>query len=863
MIRANIISQFEARNFKLKEIVQYYQDNDSIFSLFFIYNDLCLILDVNICNYCNKIFSYSDYTNKQNEYMFNYNQCYRFYIENESDIEEAIVTFFTLIREDTYLEINENYRYVNRNESHPDNTPLESFFEECFEEVYGTDSKRYLEKEYPLIDIYGNNIFVDYVVEKKGDKKIAVEENGLQYHHPQLIGVDKYKKQLDKQNSLVHYNFTIFRWSLEHLKFKDKVCESIRKYFGEKDNFIDKTDINVTRKYQLYEHQNITLKEIDLARKEGVSSFLIVLPTATGKSRIIEEDINRLLFEDINYRFLIMVPTIRIKEDWINRIKELLKQSKYQLTYGDDKDCQFFITTYISAYKYVNILPTNYFDYIVIDEAHHAVAPTVRKTIQYFNPKFLVGLTATPQRLDKKRLEDIFGTYKEKISLQEAIEKNIISPIRAYRIESNINLSEVRFNGKDYYNTDLEKLISVESRNELIAKVLKRYFVDSSMPYKQGIIFCVNISHTKRMEKILNSYGISAKAVNGIDPNSQKYIEEYNNQKIQFLCACNLLSEGWDSPQTSILVMARPTLSKVLYLQQLGRGLRKHHDKECLYVIDVVDQYGAFNAPWSVHGIFNNPYYIPFGDILNRQVNSNEMLIIEGLVEEPIAIREIDIFTFEQKYQDYLSLEQLARELFVSTGTVRNWLNKKEVIADVELQFGNRKIQMFKPERVNEIRNLKGLKEHNEDTIKEDFWEFIEEKSYTFSFKMVFLLAFLKSIDANGNAKIDDILKLYRRFYLERIENSVKVDRPNCIYTKEFLNDTKALKQNMLDNPFEKFERKRFIYYCKDLSEIGFNVYLWDKLTYDDLIKLKQTMKQHLNEYYQNYDGLLNIDYLL
>lgn len=73
-------------------------------------------------------------------------------------------------------------------------------------------------------------------------------------------------------------------------------------------------------------------------------------------------------------------------------------------------------------------------------------------------------------------------------------------------------------------------------------------------------------------------------------------------------------------------------MSKVLYLQQLGRGLRKYEGKECLYVIDVVDQYGALNVPWSVHSIFNNPYYVPFGDILGRNISSDEMTIIEGLV---------------------------------------------------------------------------------------------------------------------------------------------------------------------------------------------------------------------------------------
>lgn len=230
---------------------------------------------------------------------------------------------------------------------------------------------------------------------------------------------------------------------------------------------------------------------------------------------------------------------------------------------------------------------------------------------------------------------------------------------------------------------------------------------------------------------------------------------------------------------------------------------------------------------------------------------------------EPLAIREIDIFTFEEKYKGYLSVEQLARELFASNSSVYNWLRKKEIFPDLEFKCGSETIRMFKPERVEEIRKLKNLKEHSHETIKDDFFEFLNEKSYTFSFKMVFLLAFLKNLDKNGNAKIDNVLKLYKRFYKDRLNYNLKVDRENCIYTHEYLENHNALKQSMLSNPFEKFERKRFILHCKELSEIGFNSNLWNKLTKEDIKRIKDMMYAHLQEYYQNLDGLLNIDYLL
>lgn len=114
----------------------------------------------------------------------------------------------------------------------------------------------------------------------------------------------------------------------------------------------------------------------------------------------------------------------------------------------------------------------------MIDEAHHAVAPMLKRVIQYFTPEFMVGLTATDQRPDRKKLESIFGSYKTSLSLIDAMEKGIVARANVYRLETNIDLSHVRFNGKDYVNADLEKSIRVNSRNELIVQVLKDYFCD-------------------------------------------------------------------------------------------------------------------------------------------------------------------------------------------------------------------------------------------------------------------------------------------------------------------------------------------------------------------------------------------------
>ena len=501
-------------------------------------------------------------------------------------------------------------------------------------------------------------------------------------------------------------------------------------------------------------------------------------------------------------------------------------------------------------------LSSDYYNYLVVDEAHHAVAPILKRVIQYYNTDFTIGLTATDQRPDKKKLETVFGTYSTSLSLKEAMEKGIVAKANVYRIETNIDLSKVRFNGKDYVNADLEKRIRVTSRNELIVDVLKEYFTTGEASLRQGVIFCVNVSHANEMARLLNKAGIVASSYTGQTKKPESVMEDFKNKKIRFLCTCNMISEGWDYPELGILVMARPTLSKVLYLQQIGRGLRKTDIKKNVIVIDVVDEYGAMIKACNMHTIFANPYYVPFGDITKMDYAPGDMLVIDGIEERIERITEVDINTFEDKYGDYLSQEQLAREYFVNTGTVTSWIKKGKIKPSVEYKFGSKSLYLFSPDDVEKYRNELGIKEHNNNTIKQDFFEFLEERDYSLSYKMPFLLAFIKNVNTIGDAKIDDVLNDYIAFYQDRIDRGLQVDRGTCPYNETMLQDRKAICRNMLTNPFEKFERKRFLYYSKDLSIIAMNHALYSKMNKEDWDRVKSQMQEDLQHYYSDMGGI-------
>ena len=818
-------------NYVLRETVTYPNGGVSRF-----YDDGVdmVIIDDEICS-CRdgeQIFPYTLITDKQNHYMKIYRRVFRFLGFDPETIEKCL--------QRSRQEVLHSTKNISERGEHADSSPLELLFEQNFTDVYGMRALKYLQKEYRISDEDGNNYFLDYLIDT-ADSRVAIEENGIHYHHPQLIGIEGYRKQLRKQNTCALWGLKLYRFSTEDCRFKDRIEDDIRSYLGKDTGRFREAGLLLERKTELYEHQEISLAQIEERRKKGIRAFLIVLPTAAGKSRIVEEDIQKFAAGKEQFRALILAPNTNIIADWKERIDKDLQPLQDRID----------IKTYSYAVRHYHEKTRDYYSYIVVDEAHHAVAPMLKRVIQYYAPEFLVGLTATDQRPDKKRLEEIFGNYTTELSLKDAMEKGVVARANVYRIETNIDLSHVRFNGKDYVNADLEKSVRVTSRNELIANVLKDYFTEGDAGKRQGIIFCINKEHTKEMARLLNAAGISAQDYSGDTKHPEKVMQEFKEHKIRFLCACDMISEGWDYPELGILVMARPTLSKVLYLQQIGRGLRRTSIKKNVFVIDVVDEYGAMVRPCSMHAIFGNSLYVPFGDITRQDYLPGQMIEIDGITERVERIVEVDIHTFEEKYGDYYSQEQLAREYFVNTGTITSWIRKGKITPTVEFPFGSKKISLFSPEDVEKYRKELNIQEHNDDTIRDDFFAFLEERDYSLSYKMPFLLAFIDHMDTIGDAKIEDVLTDYIAFYQDRIDKGLPVDRPSCPYNDETLKDRKMIKSSMLTNPFEKFERKRFMYYSKDLGVISLNHALLAKMSGEDWERVKRQMREDLETSYE------------
>ena len=819
--------------------------------------DTYLIIDTVICSLND--YPYVAYTSRQNELMAKHCQVFRFLFDQTTSIQQIKEDIFIFLNGDSDPEQIKRFG-GNRAEQEPDPTLPEATFEDCFLEAFGDRARMGLHREFAYIDMEGITRYIDYALFATS-AKFAIELNGECFHHPAVIGPKRYRSQLFKQNSLVADGFKVYRWSLNGMRDRERFILEITRFMEDSQPFVDKPVFKLSRRVDtLYDHQLESLEQLSAARKNGRNTLLLVLPTGTGKTEIFIEDIVRLKEQDPGMKALVIVPTRKLREQTLARLQLRLPphlQGRTSVDVLNGNSADFLVQTAAYLHRHYYKIPADRFDYIVVDEAHHAAAHGLRNVLEHFSPTHLLGVTATPDRFDQQSLEKIFGEYEPQLSLEDAIRQGLVPPVRCYRIQSNIDLSEVRFNGREFVKSDLQTTLLVPSRDQLVADVLKKYF-DGEFENKQGVVFCVDIKHAKRMANLLKAAGINAAAVDGRDrKNADMAQVSYTSGKIRFLCACDLLTEGWDAPHTSILVMARPTFSKVLYTQQLGRGLRNFPGKEALYVIDVVDNYGAKLQPMFLHSLFKIPNYQPFANLIDpdHQISNEEIIALDGMYEGERRIEPVDIFSFEEMYGSFLNDEQLARELFVSTGTVRQWLRTGKITSDVQYPFGRKQLHFFDPQQVELLRNQLGLKDHNADTRLTDFNEFLEKRDYTFSYKIIFLLSFLKICNERYEAPLPGLLELYQRFYQKVLTKNGKNERENCPYNRqEYLGDSKEIQVSLLANPFEKFERKRFFYQCKDLNYLALDPVLINTLTTDQYNKIIGQMVQDLQGYYEKLE---------
>lgn len=350
---------------------------------------------------------------------------------------------------------------------------------------------------------------------------------------------------------------------------------------------------------QPYSYQREILEKLKAEREiHGKYKNLIVAATGTGKTVISAFDYKNFKRENpYNNRLLFIAHREEILKQSIATFRGILKDQNFgDLWVGSHEPQQIdhlfmSIQTFNSKEFYKQTTP-DYYDFIIIDEFHHSAAPSYQKLIEYYKPKVLLGLTATPERMDGKDITEYFdGRIAAEIRLGEAIDRKLLCPFQYFGVSDNVDLSTLKWSRGGYEKGDLEKLYTHNTRrSELIVDAVHRYVSDIMDVI--GLGFCVSVEHAKYMADFFNKKGIPSIALHGGSSDEERFNaqERLKRKEINFIFVVDLYNEGVDIPEVNTILFLRPTESLTVFLQQLGRGLRLSEGKECLTVLDFIGQ---------------------------------------------------------------------------------------------------------------------------------------------------------------------------------------------------------------------------------------------------------------------------------
>lgn len=349
------------------------------------------------------------------------------------------------------------------------------------------------------------------------------------------------------------------------------------------------------------EMQQEAIVKLDRLRKAGASKALAIAATGSGKTYMSVFD--ALQFKPKRLLFIVH------REDILKKAKESFdticgavgKNYSSGFFTGNKKEasCTYlFATRDTMSRHYEEFLPDT-FDYIVIDEAHHATSESYRKIISYFKPEFLLGLTATPERSDNGDIYALFdNNVAVEIRLRQALEYNLICPFHYFGLTDaeGIDYSKIKAEaGTPEYTEEIAKMLMVAHRVDYIIEKMNFYGHDAEKAKVLG--FCQNIAHAKYMAKEFCGRGIPAVALSSEDNKSideriafTKRLED-DCDELKVIFTVDLFNEGIDIPSVNTILMLRPTESSIIFIQQLGRGLRKLADKEFVTVLDFIGNY--------------------------------------------------------------------------------------------------------------------------------------------------------------------------------------------------------------------------------------------------------------------------------
>ena len=542
---------------------------------------------------------------------------------------------------------------------------------------------------------------------------------------------------------------------------KPAVSKDLAKY----DNLEDNEDTKVEVLFQPRGAQIEALYALEDSRLEGVTKGLVQAATGVGKTYL-------AAFDSAKYkRVLFVAHREEILKQAAISFKNVRHSDDYGFFYGKQKDTDkaviFASVATLGRKEYLteDVFVPDYFDYVIIDEFHHAVNEQYQRIVKYFKPQFLLGLTATPERMDGKNIYEICDyNVPYEISLKEAINKGMLVPFHYYGIYDETDYSSLHLVKGRYDEKELnETYIGNIKRYDLIYKYYMKY------RSKRALGFCCSRQHAEEMAKEFCKRGIEAVAVYSnadgeFSEDRDKAIEKLKKQEIKMIFSVDMFNEGVDIAALDMVMFLRPTESPIVFLQQLGRGLRISKGKEHLNVLDFIGNYEkAGRAPLLLSGGKD------FGE--KSACNYADIEYPDDCIVD-FDMRLIDLFKELEKKS--LSVKERIKQEFYR---VKELLDGK-VPSRIELfTYMDDDIYQYcmKHAKENPFRRyMEFLNEMNELSVDEEvvysgmgreFLSLIETTDMQKVYKMPILYSFYNDGDIRLAVKDEDVLAAWKKFF--------------------------------------------------------------------------------------------------
>ena len=624
---------------------------------------------------------------------------------------------------------------------------------------------------------------------------------------------------------------------------RPNVYKDIEKEESKEDNIINIFEPRGAQIEALY--------SLEKSREEGFDKGLVVAATGIGKTYL-------AAFDSAKYnRILFVAHREEIIKQAAQSFKNVRNSDDIGFFYANQKDTSnsfiFALVQTLGKDEYLNekYFAKDYFDYIVVDEFHHAVSNNYNKIINYFTPKFLLGLTATPERLDSK---DVFAlcdyNMVYEVRLKDAINKGWLVPFRYYGIyDETVNYEDIDYKNGKYDDKQLEEALMLNKRGEVI---LNHYLKYNS---KRAIGFCTSRHHAEYMAKVFNENNIPSAAV--YSGEKGEYSEERNialskltSGELKVIFSVDMFNEGLDVPAIDMVMFLRPTQSPTIFLQQLGRGLRKFKDKKYLNVLDFIGNYKKANLV---------PFLLSGKEYSASECKKNKQGDYE-FPEECIVdfdFKIIDIF--KKQAEREMKVKDKVKEQFE---VVTQMLGYRPSRVELFTYIDDEVYQNIRSKAMNPFSNyLEYIKENDKLTHDEEilynsrgreFINMIETTSMSKTYKMPVLLAFYNYGDVKMEISEDDIYKSFYNFYRK---GSNKVDMLKDKGTREFETWDKKKYVSLANNNPIKFLLKTHGEFFKEKEQclIALQDDLKDIISNEAFKKhMKDSIDFRVESYYKN-----------